>query len=55
MYYKEKIVNGVLCYKQTPDGEWIEFTKEMLTKRIINLMEENARLEVETHTEENHP
>ena len=22
MYYAEQIVNGVLCFRNTPDGEW---------------------------------
>jgi hypothetical protein len=39
MYYKEDIINGVLCFKTTPNGEWREFSKENLTKRIKELEE----------------
>jgi len=34
MYYKEKIINGILHYKITPDGEWKEIPKEILSKRV---------------------
>lgn len=34
MYHREEIINGVLCYKTTPNGEWIEYTKEQLTAKI---------------------
>jgi hypothetical protein len=35
MYYKEEVINGVLCWKGTPGGEWIPFTPEQLTKRLM--------------------
>lgn len=35
MYYEEKVINGVLCYRGTPDGEWTEFSKQTLTKRLM--------------------
>jgi hypothetical protein len=31
MYYEEKAINGILCHRGTPDGEWIPFTYEELT------------------------
>lgn len=34
MYYREEIINGVLCCKYTPDGAWNPLSKEELTKRI---------------------
>ena len=27
----ERIVNGVLCRRSTPDGEWTQFSPESLT------------------------
>lgn len=39
MYYKEEIIEGVLCYKHSPNGEWIKFSAQELTKRIIQLSE----------------
>ncbi len=41
MYYAEDIINGKLCWKSHPRGEWIEFTQEQLTKKIIALASEN--------------
>jgi hypothetical protein len=35
MYYEEKIVDGVLCYRWSPKGKWIEFTAKQLTERLI--------------------
>lgn len=34
MYYAEKIINGVLHFKNTPNGEWIEVSKEKLTYEL---------------------
>jgi hypothetical protein len=39
MYYKEDVINGVLCCKTTPNGEWRELSKETLTNRIKSLEE----------------
>jgi hypothetical protein len=46
MYYKEEIINGVLCYKTTPDGEWIAFTPEKLTAKITELQTRFAHLKI---------
>ena len=35
MYYKEEVVNGVLCWKDTPDGKWNPFTPEQLTLQLM--------------------
>ena len=62
MYHKEEIINGKLCWKGIPNGEWHEYSQEQLTERIekmkleiVRLKKENEYLEVQTHTEENHP
>lgn len=31
MAHHEEVVNGVLCHRNTLDGEWIPFTLEALT------------------------
>ena len=31
MYHEEKIIDGVLCYRGLPDGEWEPYTLEALT------------------------
>ena len=34
MYHEEKIINGVLHFKSTPRGKWVEFSKLQLMLRI---------------------
>ena len=41
MYYAEEIVNGVLCFKTTPDGEWTPLSLTVLTERLT---EANKRI-----------
>lgn len=49
MYYKEKIIDGVLCFKDTLHGEWRPLTNEAYTKKIMRLQVDlevaTARLE----------
>ena len=40
MYYREDIINGVLCYKHSPNGKWFEISKEALSKRVIEAEKE---------------
>jgi hypothetical protein len=35
MYYAEKIIDGVLSYRTSPDDEWTPFTANQLTARLI--------------------
>ena len=37
MYYEEKVVNGVLCWRGTPEGEWTPWPLEGLTARVIRI------------------
>ncbi len=34
MYHKEKVINGKLCWKGTPTGQWNEYTQEQLTSKL---------------------
>lgn len=34
VFYEERVINGRLCWRETPDGKWIECTKEQLTTRV---------------------
>jgi len=36
MYYEENVINGILCHRSTPDGEWEQFTVEALTTAFIS-------------------
>jgi len=37
MYYVEMLIDGQLHYRNTPQGQWVEFTSKMLNDRIIEL------------------
>lgn len=37
MFYEEKIINGVLCWRSTPDGKFTPFTMEQLSNRVKDL------------------
>ena len=36
MYYEEKVINGVLCWRNTPQGRWERFSIEALTSALIS-------------------
>lgn len=40
MYYTEKIIDGVLCCKTSPQGQYRPLSARMLTRRIEQLTEE---------------
>lgn len=35
MYFEQEIINGVLCHRGTPDGDWIPYTSTELTKMLV--------------------
>ncbi len=37
MYYEEKVINGVLCFRTMPNTPFVEFSKERLTTKIAEL------------------
>lgn len=45
MYYKEKLIDGVLMCRFTPNGDWRQCSVEDMSRRIINLQNtiENLR------------
>lgn len=44
MYYREKIVDGIICCKGSEDGEWIPLSPEKMTKKILKMQVEIERL-----------
>ena len=36
MYYEEKLIDGILCYRCTPNGDWTKFSIETLSKRAYD-------------------
>lgn len=43
MYHEEKIINGVLCWRGTPAGKFVPYTKKQLTNKIEKLNSELAK------------
>ncbi len=37
MYYKEKLINGILMFKNRPDDDWNQCSIEDIGQRIIDL------------------
>ena len=40
MYYDEKVINGILHWRNTPDGNWIPFSSFQLTKMYLKAKED---------------
>lgn len=52
MFYEEKVIDGVLCWRSSPDGEWVKKTPEQLTDALVALrkdMRDVARGDVFIH------
>ena len=37
MYYREKIIDGILYCKNTPNGVWVKVSDKAMTERVIRL------------------
>ena len=44
MYYMEKVINGILMFKSTPDGPWKMVYPEVLTTRLMDAEKNNLKL-----------
>lgn len=40
MYHKEEIIDGILCYKSSPNDDWHPYTLEALTDKIVSCRKE---------------
>ena len=40
MYYAEKVINGLLYYKTTPNGPWVQMSPERLTEMLLEARKE---------------
>ena len=49
MYYEEKIINDILCYRLTPNGKWIEYSLESLSKKYMKVKE--MLIELKNHND----
>ena len=43
MSYEERVLNGVLCWRSTPNGVWVAYTLEQLTQRLMELRAQVAQ------------
>ena len=43
MYYDERVINGVLCYRTTPNGCWRHVSAETLTTRLVKAQADLVR------------
>ena len=50
MFYEEKIINGILMYRITPDGDWTQVSATKMTSRIASLEEREKILKHEKET-----
>lgn len=37
MYYEEKLIDGYMCYRTTPNGTWHPFTLRELSLRYVQV------------------
>ena len=44
MYYQEKIINGVLCFRTSPNASFKEYSIEYLSQRVLDLQLEVSQL-----------
>jgi hypothetical protein len=40
MYYEEKVISGFLCWRSTPDGEWLPVTYDKIKEKLANKLDE---------------
>ncbi len=49
MYYEEHVVNGVLCWRNTPGGEWVPKSPGELTARLLRYEKALTRIAQNIH------
>jgi len=37
MYYEEKVINNILCFRNTPTGEFKQLSQEQLTVLLLDM------------------
>jgi hypothetical protein len=35
MYYEESVIDGYMCWRTTPDGDWTRMTQKTLTAVLV--------------------
>lgn len=44
MFYEEAVIDGVLCWRGTPNGEWIAKTQQQLTQMLLEARRERLHM-----------
>jgi hypothetical protein len=44
---KKKMINGKLCWRSSPEGDWVEYSLEEITSRL-----NEVRMELGRHLQE---
>jgi len=44
MYFAECVIDGVLCWKSSPNGDWKQYTPKQLTDKLFALQDEHTDL-----------
>ncbi len=42
MYFEEKMIDGVMCFRTTPDGEWRPFDIKELSRRYAAALSDDG-------------
>ena len=50
MYYAEKVINGLLYYKTTPNGPWVQMSPERLTEMLLEARKERMAFQEKVDT-----
>lgn len=45
MYYEERVIDGQLCYRTTPDGPWAVVEYKELVERVVYAEKKVRQLE----------
>jgi hypothetical protein len=48
MFYEERVVNGVLCYRTAPYEAWRHVHPETMTTRLLKAQEDYEQLKLST-------
>lgn len=43
MFYEEKMIDGVLHWRNIPGGQWVDYTAAQLSQRYVDLQKEHFK------------
>lgn len=48
MYYEEKVIDGILCHRSSPNAAWIPFSATALTAKLAKIQKDYYTLRSKT-------